>query len=273
MRPETIIEPGHRAAQYWRDLWQYRELFYLLAWRDLLVRYKQTVVGAAWAILRPLLSMAALVLVFGTIAKLPSGETPYPLLVLAGVLPWQFFSTALAESGNSLVSNSNLVSKVYFPRMVVPASSVITSLADLAIAGVLLLAAMLVYGVWPDGRIVFLPLFLILVFVLTLGSALWVSALTVRYRDVRFVIPFVVQFGFFLSPVGYASGAVPEHLRLAWALNPITGIIDGFRWSLLRGTEPLDVRSLAVSVIVAALLLGTGAFYFRRAERGFADVI
>lgn len=273
MRAETVIERGGGGAQYWRDVWQFRELFWLLAWRDLLVRYKQTAVGAAWAVLRPLLSMAALVLVFGAVAKLPSGGAPYPLLVLAGVLPWQFFSTALAESGNSLVNNSNLVSKVYFPRMVVPASAVITSLADLAIAGVLLLAALLAYGVAPGANIIFLPLFVMVVVAMALGAALWVSALTVRYRDVRFVIPFVVQFGFFLSPVGYAASAVPEHLRALWMLNPMTGVIEGFRWALLPGTGPLNVAASGISVCAALGLLLTGAAYFRRAERGFADAI
>lgn len=273
MPAEILIRPGQGGAEYWREIWRFRELFYLLAWRDLLVRYKQTLAGTAWAVLRPLLSMAALVLVFGKVAKLPSGEAPYALLVLAGVLPWQFFSTALVESGSSLVNNASLVSKVYFPRMVVPASSVITSLADLAVAGALALGFFAWFGWAPDARLIFLPLFLLLLLTLALGAALWLSALTVKYRDVRFVTPFIVQFGFFLSPVGYASGAVPENLRWLWALNPMTGAIDGFRWSLLRGNEPLQAFSIGFSAVAALALLASGIAYFRRVERGFADVI
>lgn len=271
MQTEVIIEAGGRNAQYWRELWRYRELFLLLAWRDLLVRYKETAAGVAWAVVRPMVAMVIFVFVFGRVAKLPSGGVPYPLLVLAGLLPWQFFSTALAESGNSLLNNSNLVSKVYFPRLVLPASTVVTTFADMLISFVLLGILMLWFGHFPGAALLALPLFIAMGLVIALGAALWLAALTVRFRDLRFVTPFIVQFGFFLSPVGYSSTVVPEHLRLVYSLNPLVGIIDGFRWVLLG--ENLFLPSVLLSAAISTAVLLTGVIYFRKTERGFADMI
>jgi lipopolysaccharide transport system permease protein len=269
---ELVIEAGHAERQYWVDLWRYRELFYFLAWRDILIRYKQTVVGAAWAVIRPLLTMAVLSVVFGRLAKMPTGGEPYPLVVFCGLLPWQFFSTALAESGNSLIMNSTLISKVYFPRMTVPASSVMTSLVDLGISGVLLAILMLWYGQMPTPRIMLLPAFVLLAFAAAAGAGVWVSALMVRYRDVRFVIPFIVQFGLYISPVGFSSDAVPAQYRLLYSLNPIVGVIDGFRWAILRNSS-LYWPGFLLSTAMVAWTLVFGVRYFRRTERTFADVI
>src|SRR5215203_1940665 len=230
---KLIIEAGTAEKNYWSDLWRYRELFYFLAWRDLLVRYKQTVVGVAWSLIRPLLTMLVLTLVFGKFGKMPSGGVPYPLLVFCGMLPWQFFSTALSESGNSLVTNSNLISKVYFPRLVVPASSVITSFVDFLISAAFLVVLMFWYHFVPSSNVMFLPLFVLLAFAASLGVGLWIAALMVQYRDFRFIVPFVVQFGLYLSPVGFLSDVVPEKWRLLYAINPMVGVIDGFRWCIL----------------------------------------
>jgi lipopolysaccharide transport system permease protein len=268
---ELIIEPGRTERQYWRDLWRYRELFYFLAWRDILIRYKQTVVGTAWALIRPLLTMIVLVVVFGRLARMPSGGIPYPLLVLCGMLPWQFFSTAASECANSLVLNASLISKVYFPRMTIPASSVITSLVDLCISFGLLVVVMAWYRHVPGPAVLALPVFVVMACAAALGAGIWVSALMVRYRDFRFVIPFLVQFGLYLSPVGFTSDVVPREWRWAYSLNPIVGVIDGFRWALL-GTAwywPGFLLSAAVNLIT----LMSGVRYFRRAERTFADVI
>lgn len=270
---KLIIEAGRTERHYWRDLWRYRELFYFLAWRDLLVRYKQTVVGVAWSLIRPLLTMVVLTVVFGKLGKMPSGGVPYALLVFCGMLPWQFFSNALAESGNSLVANSNLISKIYFPRLVVPASSVITSFVDFLISAVFLVVLMFWYRFTPPGQILFLPAFVFLAFAASFGIGLWIAALMVQYRDFRFIVPFIVQFGLYVSPVGFVSTVVPEHFRLLYALNPIVGVIDGFRWCLLGGEHRIFVPGLAVSVAVIAFLVATGIWYFRRTERTFADVI
>lgn len=270
---ELVIEAGRSERQYWRDLWQYRELFYFLAWRDLLVRYKQTVVGVAWAVVRPILTMAILTVVFGRLAKMPSPGVPYPLLVFCGMLPWQFFATALSESGNSLVNNSNLISKVYFPRLVVPASSVIASLVDFFISAALLTLLMIWYRFLPAPQVVLLPVFVGLAFAAAFGVGLWVSALMVKYRDFRHILPFVTQLGFFISPVGLTSSVVPPEWRLLYSLNPMVGVIDGFRWAILGGSHELNYPSLAVSCAVIAVLLVTGISYFRKTERSFADVI
>lgn len=267
------IEAGKTERQYWQDLWKYRELFYFLAWRDLLVRYKQTVVGVAWSLLRPLLTMIVLTLVFGKFGKMPSGGAPYPLLVFCGLLPWQFFATALTECGNSLVGNANLIAKVYFPRLVVPASSVIVSLVDFLISASFLVALMIWFQFAPPGQIAFLPLFVLLVFGAAFGVGLWIAALMVEYRDFRFIVPFVVQFGLYLSPVGFFSGVVPEKFRLLYSANPIVGIIDGFRWCVLGGEQVLYWPALVLSVGWTGLLVSTGIWYFRRTERTFADVI
>jgi lipopolysaccharide transport system permease protein len=270
---ELIIEPGRAERQYWRDLWKYRELFYFLAWRDLLVRYKQTVVGVAWSVVRPLLTMLVLTLVFGKFGKLPAGGVPYPILVFCGMLPWQFFSTALSESGSSLVSNSNLISKVYFPRLVVPASSVITSFVDFLISAVILAALMGVYRWLPSSNCIVLPVFVLLTFAASFGAGLWIAALMVEYRDFKFIVPFIVQFGLYLSPVGFDSSVVPDRWRLLYSLNPMAGIIDGFRWAILGGQHALYLPGLLTSVLGIAGMLITGIWYFRKTERGFADVI
>lgn len=270
---EVEIVAGQIGRRYLRDLWRYRELFVFLAWRDLLVRYKQTVVGVGWAIVRPLLTMLVLTLVFGKFGKMPSGGVPYPLLVLCGLLPWQFFATALAESGNSLVTNSNLVSKVYFPRLIIPASSVIISLVDFLISLGFLCALLVWYRFVPPRTIVLLPLFGLLAFVAAFAVGVWVSALTVRYRDFRFIVPFAVQFGLYISPVGFFSQVVPAKWRLLYSLNPMVGVIDGFRWSILGGQHHVSFSGIALSVVTIVLLLVTGLWYFRSTERTFADVI
>lgn len=270
---EIVIKPGRSERNYFRDLWRFRELFYILAWRDLAVRYKQTVIGVAWAVIRPLLMMVVFTVVFGKIAKLPSGGVPYPVLVFAGMLPWQFFATALAESSNSLIVNTNLISKVYFPRLIVPASSVITSLVDFAITCVLLAILMAIYGVVPSWQVVFLPLFVLLAFLAATGFGLWLSALNVEYRDFRYIVPFIVQFGLYVSPVGFNSDVVPEQWRLLYSLNPMVGVIDGFRWCLLGGDIALDWRGVWLSTGLVVAVLWSGLRYFRRTERSFADVI
>lgn len=270
---EIEIVAGQSGRRYLRDLWRYRELFLFLAWRDLLVRYKQTIVGVGWSVIRPLLTMLILTLVFGKLGKMPSGGVPYPLLVFCALLPWQFFSTALAESGNSVVANSNLVSKVYFPRLIIPASSVIISLVDFLVSLVFLVVLLFWYGFLPPATAVFFPLFAILAFLAAFAVGVWAAALMVRYRDVRFVVPFVVQFGLYVSPVGFFSKVVPEKWRLLYSLNPMVGVIDGFRWSILGGQHELYWPGLAISIVSVMILLVSGIWYFRRTERVFADVI
>jgi len=268
-----IIEAGKTEGQYWKDIWKYRELLYFLAWRDLLVRYKQTVAGVAWSVIRPLLTMLVLTWVFGKLGKMPSGGVPYALLVLCGMLPWQFFSTALSECGNSLVTNSNLISKVYFPRLIVPASSVITSMVDFLISAVFLGAMMIWYRFVPPAAIALLPLFLLLAFAASFGAGLWIAALMVEYRDFRFIVPFIVQFGLYVSPVGFSTDIVPERWRLLYSLNPMVGVIDGFRWCVLGGEHTIHWPSLALSILGVCVLVVTGIWYFRRTERTFADII
>lgn len=270
---EITIEAGCSERQYWRDLWRYRELFYFLAWRDILVRYKQTAVGVAWAAIRPFLTMVVLAVVFGTLAKMPSGGVPYPILVFCGMLPWQFFATALSESSTSLVSNSSLVSKVYFPRMVIPASSVITSFVDFLVSAGFLMLLMIWYRYTPSPGVFFLPLFVALAFAASFGAGLWIAALMVQYRDFRFIVPFIVQFGLYLSPVGFYSSVVPERWRLLYSLNPMVGVIDGFRWAFLGGEHTIYWPGFCLSLAIVALLITTGIRYFRRTETTFADVI
>lgn len=269
---EIIIENGKSERQYWKDLWRYRELLYFLAWRDILVRYKQTVIGVAWAVLRPVLTMLVLTFIFGKLAKMPSGGVPYPILVFCGMLPWQFFATAFAESGNSLVSNSGMISKVYFPRLVVPISSVITSFVDFLISAVLMGLMMIYYRTVPGASILMLPVFVILAFATAFGAGLWISALMVRYRDFRFIVPFIVQFGLYVSPVGFSSNVVPEQWRLLYSLNPMVGVIDGFRWAIL-GEQNLYWPGLSISIVGVGIIIISGIWYFRRTERTFADVI
>ena len=267
----VVIEAGAAGREYWRDLWRYRELFYFLAWRDIVVRYKQTLIGVAWGLVRPLATMIVFTLVFGTVAKLPSHGAPYAVFVFAALLPWQFFSSALQESSNSLINNSNMISKVYFPRFVVPISAVIVSLVDFVIAFAVLLA-FLVHQVVPDWRILTLPGFVVLVFGITVGAGLWFSALNVEYRDFRYIVPFVVQFGMLVSPVGFSSSVVPQQWQLLYALNPMVGIIDGFRWAIIPG-QPISWLAVMLSVVLAVGLFTSGIWYFRKMERHFADVI
>ncbi len=266
-----IIKPGLTEQNYWSDLWRYRELFYFLAWRDLLVRYKQTAIGVTWALLRPLLTLVVFSFVFGRLAKLPSDGVPYPLFVFAAMLPWHFFANAVAESGNSLVENGNLISKVYFPRLIVPAGAVIVSLADFAISCVILFGLLVWYRFLPGVPMLVLPLFVGLAFLAALGPGLFITALNVQYRDFRYVIPFIVQVGLYLSPVGFSSAIIPGDWRLLYSLNPMVGVIDGFRWAIC-GT-PLYLPGLAVSAAVNLGLLAWGIGYFRRMERKFADLM
>ena len=269
-----IIEPGLAQRHYWRDLWRYRELFYVLAWRDISVRYKQTIIGLAWALIRPFLSMVAFTVVFGKIAKLPSeGAAPYALMVFAGLLPWQFFSTALSESSNSVLGNANLISKVYFPRIVVPTATIAVSLVDFCISLCILFVLMAWYQFTPGWGILALPAFLALAFLASIGPALWISAVNVKYRDLRYVIPFLVQFGLYVSPVGFSSSIVPAEWRLLYSLNPMVGIIDGFRWCLLNGQSELFLPSVVISCLVTAVFLWLGVRRFRSMENEFADFI
>jgi lipopolysaccharide transport system permease protein len=270
---EFVIEAGRTERQYWKDLWRYRELFYFLAWRDILVRYKQTTIGIAWALIRPLLTMVVFTVVFGTLAKLPSGGAPYPILVFAGMLPWQFFANALSECSNSLIANNNLISKVYFPRLIIPASSVIVSFVDFLISGMILLALMIGYNFVPSWRILTLPFFIAIAFAAAMGAGLWLAALNVKYRDFRYIVPFIVQFGLYISPVGFSSSIIPEQWRLLYSLNPMVGVIDGFRWAILGRNVALDWQGFGLSTTLVLLLLGSGIWYFRKTERTFADVI
>jgi lipopolysaccharide transport system permease protein len=271
---ELVIEPGRGLKNYWRDLWRYRELFYFLAWRDIAVRYKQTVIGVAWSVIRPVLTMIVFSVIFGRLAKLPSeGGAPYPIMVYAAMLPWQFFANALAESSGSLITNTNLISKVYFPRLAIPFSSVIVSFVDFLISFVILVLLMLWYQYVPAWRMLALPLLLVIAFAASLGAGLWFAALNVKYRDFRYIVPFIVQFGLYVSPVGFSSSIVPERWRLLYSLNPMVGVIDGFRWAILGGEAQLYWPGFSLSLGLVALLLASGLWYFRRTERSFADVI
>jgi lipopolysaccharide transport system permease protein len=270
----TVIEPGRHELNYWQDLWRYRELFQVLAWRDLSVRYKQTVIGVIWALIRPLLTMIVFTVIFGRIAQLPSdGSTPYALMVFAGMLPWTFFSTGLAEASNSLVNNSNLIGKVYFPRLIVPTAAVVVAFVDFLITFAILAAVFVWYQFVPSWHMIFLPLFVILAFLASMGPSLWITALNVQYRDFRYIIPFIVQFGLYVSPVGFSSSVIPEQWRLLYSLNPIVGVIDGFRWCILGGQSQLYLPGLALSVAVTSFLLWFGILKFRKLEKSFADLI
>ena len=274
MEDVIVIEPGRHERNYWSDLWRYRELFRVLAWRDLAVRYKQTVIGVAWAVIRPLLTVVVFTVIFGRIAKLPSdGDAPYPLMVFAGMLPWTFFATGLSEASNSLVNNANLISKVYFPRLIVPTATVIVAFVDFLITFAMLALLMGWYRFLPGWRMLVLPGFVVLAFVASMGPALWITSLNVRYRDFRYVIPFIVQFGLYVSPVGFSSIVVPEQWRLLYSMNPMVGVIDGFRWCILGGEAQLYLPGFAASVLVAAFFLWFGIHRFRSTEKSFADLI
>ena len=269
---KIVIEPGRGAAAYWTDLWRYRELLYFLAWRDVAVRYKQTAVGIGWALIRPALTLAVFA-AFRRMVGVAQSEVPDAVLVLAAVLPWQFFSTALLESANSLIGNTSLISKVYFPRLIIPVASVVTAFVDFAITLAMLAVVMMWYGVRPGTTLLALPAFIVLTAALSLGLGLLLGALTVRYRDFRYVVPFLVQFGLFVSPVAFTTADVPGGWLPIYAMNPLAGIIDGFRWSILGGRTPLNPGLAAASIAVTAVLLASGVWYFRRVERQFADVI
>lgn len=271
---ELVIEPGRAERHYWRDLWRYRELFQVLAWRDISVRYKQTVIGAAWALIRPFLTMVVFTVVFGQLAKLPSdGTAPYALMVFAGLLPWSFFATALGDASNSLVGNANLISKVYFPRLIVPIAAVMVAFVDFLIGFAILVGLMLWYQFLPGWQILLLPAFAAIAFAVSLGVGLWITALNVNYRDFRYVIPFIVQLGLYVSPVGFSSAIVPDQWRLLYSLNPMVGVIDGFRWSLLGGESRLYWPGFYLSLAVAGFFLWLGIRQFRKMEKGFADLI
>ncbi|HZG37633.1 MAG TPA: ABC transporter permease [Nodosilinea sp.] len=270
---ELIIEAGRTEKNYWQDIWRYRELFYFLAWRDILVRYKQTAIGVGWALIRPFLTMVVFTVVFGRLANLPSDGVPYPILVFAAMLPWQLFSTALSECSNSLIANANLLSKVYFPRLVVPTSAVVVSFVDFAISGIILVALMVWFAYVPSWRIVTLPLFTLIALAASLGVGLWMASLNVQYRDFRYIVPFLVQFGLYISPVGFSSSIVPDQWRLLYSLNPMVGVIDGFRWAILGNEASIYWPGFGLSTSLVMLLLVSGIWYFRKMERTFADVI
>lgn len=271
---EIIIEAGRTGKQYWRDLWRYRELFFFLAWRDVLVRYKQTVIGIAWSVIRPVLTMVVFSVVFGRLANLPSeGGAPYPIMVFAALLPWQLFANALSESSQSVVANANMLSKVYFPRLIVPGSTIIVCLVDFLISCLVLMLMMAWYGFWPGWSILAVPVFLTVGLFVAFGLGLLFSALNVRYRDFRYIVPFMIQLGLYISPVGFSSSVIPDQWRLAYSLNPMVGIIDGFRWAILGAGEPLYMPGVVISLVLAAGLFWVGIRYFRKTEKTFADVI
>lgn len=268
-----VIEAGRAERHYWRDLWRYRELFYFLAWRDLLVRYKQTTIGILWALARPLITILVFTLVFSKLAKLPSEGVPYPILVLAGLLPWQLFSSAFSGAGDSLVSNAGMISKVYFPRLVIPASALIVSFVDFLVSCVMLAGLMIWYGFAPGLQLLTLPLFILVAFAAAMGAGLWIAALNVKYRDFHIIIPFVVQVGLYVSPIGFSSAIVPEQWRLLYSINPMVGVIDGFRWAVLGSNTQLYWPGFLLSLFLVLVILVTGIVHFRRTERSFADVI
>ena len=268
----VVLEAGRAEARYWRNLWHYRELLFFLAWRDIKVRYKQATLGVAWAVIQPVTQTFLLAFVFGKLAKMPDGGIPYPLLVLAGLLPWQLFSSAFSGAGNSMIGNSHLISKVYFPRLLMPLSALGVAVVDLAIMLALAVPIYAVAGIPPTWRLLLLPVFVLGALLIALGAGLWITALTVKFRDFRFITPFLLQIGVFVTPVGYRTDFLPNWRDLL-ALNPLTCIVDGFRWCLLGGQTEFDASGLAISLAVTAGLLGTGLWYFRKVERQFADVI
>ena len=269
-----VIEAGQSERHYWRDLWRYRELFRVLAWRDLSVRYKQTAIGVLWALIRPLLTMLVFTIIFGRIAKLPTeGNAPYALMVFAGILPWTFFATGLSEASNSLINNTSLISKVYFPRLIIPIATIVVAFVDFLISFCILLALMGWYRFLPDWRMIVLPAFVLLAFFASVGPSLLITSLNVKYRDFRYVIPFIVQFGLYVSPVGFSSNVVPEQWRLLYSLNPMVGVIDGFRWCTLRGQSGLYAPGILASLAVTTFFLWLGVRQFRKTEKSFADII
>jgi lipopolysaccharide transport system permease protein len=272
--PILVLEPGRSERHYWRDLWAYRELFAILAWRDIAVRYKQTVIGVAWAVIRPFLTMVVFTIVFGRLANLPSeGTAPYPIMVFAGLLPWFLFAAILDEGSGSLVRNANLVGKVYFPRIIIPCATAVVALVDFAINLVVLLGLMLWYRYFPSWHVLLLPGFVALAILASLGPAFLLTALNVKYRDFRYIVPFIVQFGLYVSPVGFSSAIVPAEWRFWYSLNPVVGIIDGFRWCILGGDSQLYIPGFLLSLAVIAGFLWLGIAQFRRTERSLADLL
>lgn len=272
-RPKIIITAQKTETQYFKDLWSYRELFFFLAWRDILVRYKQTVFGVLWAVVRPFLTMVVFSIVFGKFAKMPSNGVPYPILVYTAMLPWQFFSSSFQECSTSLITNQSLISKVFFPRIIIPISSVIVTLVDFLVAFIILLGLMVYYHYHPGWNLLYLPLFLMLTFLASIGPGLYTAALNVKYRDFRYVVPFITQFGLYISPVGFSSKIIPEKWRLLYSLNPMVGVIDGFRWCILGGKYKLDLNNLLIALGVIIILAVFGLRYFRKTEKRFADII
>jgi lipopolysaccharide transport system permease protein len=274
MQTVLVIEPGRTERHYWLELWRYRELFLVLAWRDLAVRYKQTIIGVLWALIRPLLTMLVFTVIFGRIAKLPSdGTAPYALMVFAGMLPWTFVSVAFSEASNSLITNSNLISKVYFPRLLVPAATFAVAFADFLISFCILIGLFVWYKFIPGWEMVLLPVFILLGVLASLGPSLWITALNVKYRDFRYVIPFVLQFGLYVSPVGFSSAVVPEQWRFLYSLNPMVGVIDGFRWCILNGQSEIYLPGLMLSLCITVFFLWFGINQFRKMEKHFADLL
>ena len=271
---DLVIEPRRSEKNYWNDLWRFRELFIFLAWRDILVRYKQTVIGLSWSLIRPFLTMVVMTIVFGKLAKMPTdGKVPYPILVYAAMLPWQFFSTSFSEASNSLITNSNMLTKIYFPRLIIPASTVIVNFVDFLISFIILVGLMIWYHFVPSWTILYLPLFLGLAFLSSIGAGLYIAALNVKYRDFRYIVPFVVQFGMYISPVGFSSNNIPEKWRLLYSVNPMVGVIDGFRWCITGGESQIYLPGMFLSVGLIVLLLIFGIWYFRKMEKSFADII
>ena len=269
-----ILEAGRADRQYWWDLWRYRELFFILAWRDVAIRYKQTVIGLAWAFVRPFMTMVVFTIVFGKLAKLPTeGAAPYAVLVFAGLLPWTLASSILNDASGSVTGNAQLVSKVYFPRLIIPLATVLVGLIDFCVSLIILAGVLVWYGMMPDWHILLLPVFVVLAVLVAIGPALWAAAMIVKYRDFRFVIPFAVQVGLYVSPVGFSAKIIPPEWQLIYSLNPMVGVIDGFRWAILGGDSPLYLPGFALSLVVTAVMLWFGIHTFRRTERGFADMI
>lgn len=269
----VTIEADRTDARYWQELWSFRELLWFLAWRDIVVRYKQTVIGIAWGLIRPFLTMIVFTVVFGNLAGLPSGGVPYPILVFAALLPWQLFANSLSDSSNSLLSNAGMISKVYFPRLIVPASAILVSVVDFFITLALLVALMIWFQILPSWRLLLLPLFLLLALATALGAGLWFAALNSKFRDFRYIVPFVVQFGLYISPVGFSSDVVPERWRMLYSLNPMVAVIDGFRWAIVGSEARIYWPSFMISCLLIALIMVTGIMYFRKTEKTFADVI
>ena len=269
-----IIEAGRAEKHYWADLWRYRKLFYILSWRDITVRYKQTVIGVLWAILRPLLTMIVFTVIFSKLAKLPSdGNVPYAIMVYAAMLPWQFFSSSVSESSNSLVDNTQLITKIYFPRIIIPISSVVTSFIDFLVSFAILILLMIYYQFAPSWNIIFLPVFLLIAFLTATGVGLYITALNVKYRDFRYIVPFIVQFGLYISPVGFSSNIIPEKFRLLYSLNPMVGVIDGFRWAILGAKSAIYLPGFLMSIGIMVFFLILGIYKFRKMEKTFADII